>query len=148
MKKLLITALVLSSTAFAATATTTVTINGTVANSCTFFNENSPASFNYTAADGSSGVINGSATLVCNNGTLGTGKTATATSPVTLTKSGGSDTLSVTVTVTSGPVSSITSGPLSGGQAQTYSVTPAAAANQWGASTGSYSGTTLLTITF
>ena len=148
MKKLLITALVLSSTVFAATTSTTVTINGTVGNSCVFLTPTTAASFSYEALTGVVGpVTNGSATLVCNNGTLGTsGLVAVPTSPVTLTKTGG-DTLTATVTVTStAPVAA--TGVYIGGQQQTYSVIPAAAAGQWGASSGSYTGSTLLTVTF
>ena len=135
----------------AGSVATTVTINAAVANSCVFDTvATTPASFNYDAATGSSTVVNGSATLYCNKGTLATLPTGEAvlTSPVTLTKTGG-DTLQATVTLgTATNTVPVVGGTFAGGDRRVYSIVPAAAMNQWSASSGAYTGSTTITVTF
>ncbi|AZI44142.1 hypothetical protein EHF33_14650 [Deinococcus psychrotolerans] len=152
MKKIIamLAALTLT-TALADDVSTTVTINASVANSCVFDTAaTTAASFNYVAATGSSIVANGTATLYCNKGTLALLPTGAAvlTSPVTLTKTGG-DTLSATVTLgTSTDTVPVTGGTYAGGDRRVYSIVPSAAADQWSASSGSYTGSTTITVTF
>lgn len=138
--------------ALAASVATTVTINGSVANSCVFDTAaTTAASFSYVAATGSSSVVNGNATLYCNKGTLAALPTGEAvlTSPVTLTKTGGTDTVSATVTLgTSVDTVPVVGGTYAGGDKRVYSIIPAAASNQWSASSGAYTGTTTITVTF
>ena len=141
---------VFPSSVLADSISTTVTVNAAVANSCVFDAPATlPASFNYTAAAGSSSVVNGSASLYCNKGTLAAlpAGEATLTSPITLTK--GTDTLqaSVTLGVSTNTVP-VVGGTYAGGDRRVYSIIPAAAANQWSASSGAYTGTTTITVTF
>jgi hypothetical protein len=152
MKKIvaLLAALTLTP-ALADSVSTTVTINATVANSCVFdTGATTAASFDYVAATGSSTVVNGAATLYCNKGTLALlpAGEAVLTSPVTLTNTGG-DTLQATVTLgTSTTTVPVVGGTYAGGDQRVYSIVPAAAAAQWGASSGSYTGTTIIEVTF
>ncbi|THF70347.1 hypothetical protein E7T06_07700 [Deinococcus sp. Arct2-2] len=138
-------------TALADSVSTTVTINATVANSCVFDTAaTTAASFNYVAATGSSNVVNGAATLYCNKGTLAllAPGEAALTSPITLTKTGG-DTLQATVTLgTSSDTVPVGDGTYAGGDKRVYSIVPAAASAQWAASSGAYTGTTTITVTF
>ena len=137
--------------ALAGSVATTVTVNAAVANSCVFdTGSTTAASFNYVAATGSASAVNGVANLYCNKGVLASlpAGEAVLTSPVTLTKTGG-DTLSATVTLgTSTDTVPVVGGAFAGGDHRAYSVVPAAAINQWSASSGAYTGSTTITVTF
>jgi hypothetical protein len=149
MKKLLITALLLGTTsAFAGTASTTVTVNGTVTSVCVFQGASTPATFDYDAVVGTTGAAPGGALLECNHLTVAT-MTSPASGAIVLNKTSPiplGDTLNATFTVTpAGPA--VGAGP-NGGDAFTYSVSAGAAAGQWNASSGLYSNTVTVAVSF
>lgn len=147
MKKLLITALLLGTTsAFAASPqSVSVPINGTVLNDCVVLGF-TPATFDYTASGGASNIFAGGASFECNHLTVPTQTTVSGNITLTATVAGNPYNLSASFTVGA----AATSVNENGGDNFAYSVTPAAAAGQWGApsSPGTYTGNVTINITF
>jgi hypothetical protein len=152
MKKIAsaVLAAALCSTAFAAgTASTPITVNATVLSSCTFdTGATTAASFTYDAIAGTTGAVNGSATLYCNSGTAIT-TTTDATGPLALTSASKTGTLNATYALSKVDAAGAGTGSYAGADKHTYTLAATAATGQWAAPTAADYTTTLdVNVTF
>ncbi|KQR18760.1 hypothetical protein [Deinococcus sp. Leaf326] len=152
MKKIAsaVLAAALCSTAFAAgTASTPITVNATVLSSCTFdTGATTAASFTYDAIAGTSGAVNGAATLYCNAGTTITTTTATS-GALTLKSVSKTGTLNATYALTQVAATGAGAGSYAGADKHTYTLAATAASGQWAAPTAADYTTTLdVNVTF
>ena len=152
MKKTVIAAVTaaLCSTAFAAgTASTSITVNATVLSSCIFdTGATKAASFTYDAIAGTTGAVDGGATLYCNSGTAITTTTA-ATGALTLKSASKTGTLNATYTLSQVAAAGAGTGSYAGADKHTYTLAATAASGQWAAPTAADYTTTLdVNVTF
>ncbi|AWT37462.1 hypothetical protein DM785_17305 (plasmid) [Deinococcus actinosclerus] len=151
MKKVVaLFAAVLLPTAFAAgTTSTPITVNANVVSSCIFdTSATSAASFTYNAVNGTSGAVNGSATLYCNSGTAVS--MTSATSGTKALSNGGTASLNTSYTLGMSAVAAGTgTGTYAGADKYTFTLAVTAASGQWGVPTASnYTNTVDINVSF
>ncbi|GGM22626.1 hypothetical protein, partial [Deinococcus aerophilus] len=137
MKKIVVAALsaALMSTAFAGTASTSVTINANVLSSCTFdSNATQAASFTYDAINGTSDAMAGSAVLYCNAGTR-MGTITPDMGPIMLKSMSKDAVLNAEYTLSFVANPGMGMGSYLGADKYEYTLSALAPAGQWGAPT-------------